>query len=249
MDAMDAMDKQTLGALVDGELDPEAAARAERLVARSPAARAYVERIAADRLRLARAFGEIAEEPLPPRLRALLDAPEPAGRPPAQVVTLRRRVPGWAGLGGLAAAAGVALAIFLGFGAGRDGVELATGPAPEPLAAALAALASGETRALGAGEIEMVASFPDARGGLCREFVLRGAGAAPAERAVACAAGTAWTVEVVAADTPPSGDPDAFLPAEGAGPEVIERTLDAIGAGLALTPEEEAAARARGWRP
>jgi hypothetical protein len=168
----------------------------------------------------------------------------------------RRRGP--AALAGLAAAAGVAHAIGVGLvrapgPAAPAALEVGPATPGSPLAAALDALPSGAERAFGDGTtLRLAASFPDARGNLCREFYVAPDAGGGFAHAVACTAGEGWSVEIVAAEDPAPGDggaDDRFLPAEGPGARAVERLLDEIGAGLALDAAAEEAARARGWRP
>jgi hypothetical protein len=69
------------------------------------------------------------------------------------------------------------------------------------------------------------------------------------DHAVACRAADGWNVEIVVHQTAEAdvGD-DGYRPAGGTGSRAIEQLLDDIGAGMVLTAEEEAAARAAGWQ-
>ena len=98
------------------------------------------------------------------------------------------------------------------------------------------------------GTLGLLASFADARGKLCREMQLFFASDTAFEHAVACTSGEGWVVEIVVSETAEPAEEGRFVPAAGPGDRAIEGLLDAIGAGLALAPEEEAAARGRGWR-
>jgi len=270
------MDHETLGAYADGELPPEEAAAVERHLADHPEDRAYVDRTRAQRAAIARAFAPIAAEPLPPALSARVEAAIAAAGQGAQAATgqgatagqgatlvpLRRPARaggrrGWLAGGALAAAAAALVAVTVARdGSGPAGTEIALGPVPAdaPLAAALDGLIAGvaEPRAEG-GALEIVASFADGRGRLCRELRLEPAGGAAGEVAIACAAGGQWTVEAVIAlgarDEMRADGEDRFEIAAGPDLAAIEAALDALGAGPILTPEEEAAARDRGWRP
>lgn len=256
----DRMDKATLAAFVDDELSPEEAARVVLHLADHPEDQAYVDRITVDRDLLARAFADIAATPLPPALEALLAGPAPTagdGRPRRDErrgrVARRRIAPGRRPLaiGGVAAATLAAVAIFLGLGRAPDArLELAAGPvaADSALAAALDELPTGASRDVAqGGRVEMLATFPDARGNLCRELQLVFEQAGRFDHAVACGRGAGWTVEI--AVTEQAAQDDGFAPADGPGGRAVQRLLDEIGAGLALDAEEEAAALARGWRP
>lgn len=249
------MDRETLGAYADGELPQAEAAAVERHLAGHPGDRAFVERIAAERAAIARAFGPIAAAPLPPPLRERVEAMIAAAgdrQGGATVVALRRPPPRtWLAGGALAAAAAALLAVYLGQER-PAGTELVLGPLPAgaPVAGALDSLSAGvPERLAGGGEIEIVASFADGRGRFCRELRLARDGIGPVDVAIACAADGLWTVEAVVATDPVPESEDRFETAAGPAARAIETALDALGAGAVLTPEEEAAAKARGWRP
>jgi anti-sigma factor RsiW len=68
-----------LAAFADGELEPEEAARVVMHLADHPEDQAYVDRIAVERALLARAYGPIAAEPVPERIRAVIEGREASG--------------------------------------------------------------------------------------------------------------------------------------------------------------------------
>jgi hypothetical protein len=136
--------------------------------------------------------------------------------------------------------------------AGDIGGLVGVGPVRtgSPLDRALGELTSGERAELApAATLEIAASFADAGGRLCREVRLLRDSIGRIEQAVACTAGDGWTVEIVVGAARDTTDGDVYAPASGPGSRAIERLLDEIGAGPALSPDEEAAARARGWQP
>jgi hypothetical protein len=95
-------------------------------------------------------------------------------------------------------------------------------------------------------ELAMVATYP-VPGGYCREFSLF-AGTGDADLAgLACRNAAGW--QLAAREAEPDADPGThYAPAAGDDEDAIRASLDARGAGLALSPEQEAAALAAGWR-
>lgn len=235
------MDPRLLNAFADGELEPEAAARLVMHLADCPEDQAVVDGIMVMNALLVRACGGPLDEPVPPAIRAAIFGPS------ANVTPFRRRV--LAASWGLALAAGLAAAAVLLPRLGRDADEIALGPVPErsPVAEALAELAPGDSRLVARDvELSMIASYA-VPGGYCREFAIA-AGAGEAERlGLACTAGDGW--QVAARERPPEADAGTrYVPAGGDDEDAIRTRLDALGAGPALSPEEEAAAHAAGWR-
>lgn len=101
----------------------------------------------------------------------------------------------------------------------------------------------------GSGELTILSSMP-VRDGYCREIELIEKEAATLHLALACKAGTGWTVDVALAETlVPVDDEEGFAPAAGEDGLTLERWLSARRAGAAFGPEEEAAVIAKGWRP
>jgi hypothetical protein len=151
----------------------------------------------------------------------------------------------WTGLGaGLGVAATLAALALLPGGGGAPAPALAVGPvaAGSALEAALASARSGEAVAAGPGvELTVLASLP-AEGGLCREFEARETAAPVLRLGLACQEGGGWTVDVLIAETIVDRAPSdgAFLPAAGAAGGLLDPWLDRRGAGMALTPAEEA---------
>ena len=233
---MTAMTPERLAAFVDGELTPEEAAQVVLHLADHPDDQALVDEMVAANLALQRAFGAPMAEPVPPAILATLGM--------GQVVILRRRaVPLWGALlgAGLAAAAAV-VAMLPG-----DGVGLGVGPVAEGTALhqVLTARASGDATALADGStLAVLASMP-ATGGWCREVERLGEGIS--EVALACTEGAGWRVEVVLAEGL-APTPDGFVPASGEAAAALTPWLDRRGAGAVLTPDQERAALAAGWR-
>lgn len=233
---MSAMTPERLAAFVDGELPPEEAAKVVLHLADHPEDQALVDEMMAANLALQRAFGAPMAEPVPPAILATLGM--------GQVVPLRRRsVPLWvAVLGAGMAAAAVFVAVLPGAGVG-----LGVGPVAEDSALhqVLTARASGDATVLGDGSTLAVLATMPATDGWCREVERLGQGFS--EVALACTEGAGWRVEVVLAEGL-APTPDGFVPASGDGSAALTPWLDRRGAGAVLSPDQERAALAAGWR-
>jgi hypothetical protein len=163
-------------------------------------------------------------EPVPARLvRAVLQH----GAAPTPVVPFRKRAPGLPGWG-MALAASLVLAMA-GFWTGRE-----TAPQPAMVAdlgAVTADLPTGGEFRLPDGTTARVLASYDTDLGLCRMI------AHDAQRHVTCrdsATGT-WAMALSVQDSQSGG----FLPAADIGVALIDRLLDDIGAGPALSDEAE----------
>ncbi|NGQ93033.1 zf-HC2 domain-containing protein [Rhodobacter sp. HX-7-19] len=248
MTAPKAMDRARLAAFVDGELSPEDSAAVVMHLADHPADQAYVDDLFAANAALARAFAAPLSEPVPPAIQALLAEPAPSAAilpfPPAR----GRLRPALAG--GLGLAAGLALALYLVQPA--PPATLAVGPldAASPLATALEGLPSGATLATTSGPEAVILSTLPTATGHCREVESLDRAARRIDLALACRLPQGgWQIEMVLAETLPgdSTTEPGFAAAEGTALQDFSAYLDRRGAGLALSPEEEAALIARGW--
>ncbi|WP_143710429.1 anti-sigma factor [Tabrizicola sp. TH137] len=242
-----SMDKEELAAFVDGELTPEEAAAVVLHLADHPADQAYVDDLFAANAALADAFGAPASERVPD---AILDTIDGAAVR-AQILPFRLRPVGVAA--GLALAAALSAVVVLL--QPQDGPALALGPVMggSALAEALDLMPSGAVTDLPDGrELMVLASFA-VEGGHCREVEVLDRGAGQMELALVCleaqaqGEGAGWQVEVVLQEVLETAAADGFVAAEGTEVAGLSSFLDARGAGLALTPEEEAAAIARTW--
>jgi hypothetical protein len=241
-------DDAKIHAYVDGELDADAAARLES-DSRSDAALAA--RIAQQRelkALLRGAFDPVLNEPVPQRLRDALTGPAPgatvtpigaARKEPARarpVWSLRE----WS-----------AMAATLVFGA-LLGPLLLRGPAGLPvkttdgqlvaatyLDEALSAQLSGAAPA-GAG-VSVSLSFRAANGQFCRGFTLQ-TGAS----GLACRRDGHWAVQLLEGGSA-SPRPDSFRQASSALSPALLRAAEALGAGDALTRDEEQQHLGSGW--
>ncbi len=247
------MDIDTLAAFVDGELAPEEAARVVMHLADCPEDQACVDAAMRANELLGKAYAAPLEEPVPDRFRNLILAESaiPAATGGGTVVPLLRRAALPLVTAALAAAASVMVMLSLGPRETADAPLVAGRVAQDgAIHAALDALDSGATLELSDGrQLAMVASFQDSRGGYCREIQMTAAPNEGFDHAVACRSDEGWNVEIVVHQTAEAdvGD-DGYRPAGGTGSRAIEQLLDDIGAGMVLTAEEEAAARAAGWQ-
>ncbi|BBF71014.1 anti-sigma factor [Sphingobium sp. 3R8] len=229
---MTDIDEAMLIALVDGELDEVNRRRVERAVAADPALAARLAQHRSLRARLAGHYAPVAQEPVPDRLRAVLEDS-------ATVTPLARPAPRWRGwaMGGA-----IAASLVLGLGLGRmsgeepgsigmqGGVMVAQGA----LATALdGQLASAQRD----GPIHIGLSFQRKGGGWCRSFDGAIAG-------VACREGTGWQVQQA---LPGAGSQTAYRQASSADARVMA-TVDALIDGAPVDAAGEKAAQAKGWR-
>lgn len=229
---------EMLMAYVDGELSPEDAALVDAAVTRDPvlAARMSRHRQLAGGLR--GAFGEIAEEPVPARLTALLGG--------GAVVSLdaardRRKTPHRSQWGMIAA--GIAAGVIVGLTVPR-------GPTPMvgtdmrargQLASALdSQLASAPVKGA---LVKVGLSFRTQERRYCRTFtVTRGEGPA----GLACRDGDRWVVRLAAPAAATQGS-DYRTAGSDTPPEILE-AAQAIMVGEPLDQAGEARARTQGWR-
>lgn len=243
------VDDEALSAFLDGELPADRRAQVARALAASPAVAERLAALAALHADLRTLFDPVLTEPVPERLRALLDA-GPGAAAPAVVPFRRRLVAAWQ-----PAALAASLALLLGVGAGWG----LRAPPPEPRLAGLAPTASaalqailerapsGETRPLGPdGEVTPVASLADAEHGWCRLFVVDD-GTRPLE-AVACRDGGGWRVLALAElSTAPAAAADGYAPATGGSPSPLRSLLGELGLGEPVESSVEERLIREGW--
>jgi anti-sigma factor RsiW len=258
-------DLDTLMAYADGALPADEAARIAQYLATDAQARAQVAQLRAAAAMAAQAFEQDLQRPVPPALRAAVDQTIARQRGQRQATAAAEpgagraagaRLLDWLGLSGgprfgFAAAAVALLAGVVGFviGAARPvppawvsappmGLLVASAAEQAEIGQLLDTLPSGQRRALaGEAQIELVASFRDGGGTLCREFNLQRAGAAVL--AVACRDPQRWAVTFASA-APPGG---SFAPAASAA-TALDAYVASIGGGAALSPADEARALA-----
>lgn len=251
------MDPATLDAFVDGALSPEHAARVVLHLADNPDDRSYVDVVMETNALLAAAYDEPLHEALPERLRAAIfpAAATPPGRAGwrsgARFPTPRR--PGRSTLGLLAASAALAIGLAAGLSPSRgpDASVVGFPGDDDELYAALETSPSGPVAETPDGpQITLVASFLRDDGRPCRQFEVLDADNAAMTEGIACRndAG-AWASEIAvasllaAAETSETG----FVPAAGPGDDALDATLDRLGAGMSLSPDEERTLIVAGW--
>lgn len=243
---MNPIDDDTLQAYVDGQLDAEATARIDALLATDPLLAARVQRERALRAALRGAFDPVLDEPIPARLAALLQAPA-ADAPLASVTAVptprpRRR---WA-MPALAMAASIAaLAVLLWQSSAHDLVRLRDG---ETFAGGALSRALDDQLASApepGAPITVGLTFRAVDGHICRSFVRH---AAPARAGLACHAAQGWQVLVVVpvpVGAPAEGD---MRQAASALPPAVQQAIDARLQGGVFDASQERAARDAGWR-
>jgi len=249
---MTTWNDEELMAHADGEIAGERHAALEQALARDDRLRERVDALKAQRLRVAAAFADVLEEPVPDRLSALL-ASSPAGVPPPQVIDLaarrpqsgeRRGMSSWAAWGGMAASLvlGVVLgAQLLGQG-GAGAVDVLTSDAGGRLVAGqrLAKVLDTQPAGQAAGGIAVQLSFVDKSGQYCRTF------SASDAAGLACRRKDRWTV--LAAASAEQAPLSEMRQASSSLPRSILEAVDARIDGSALTAEQERHAREGGWR-
>ncbi|MFN3971368.1 MAG: anti-sigma factor family protein [Gemmobacter sp.] len=218
-----------LMALADGELAPGDAGPLLARVAADPALARRFEVFVTTRSLMRDAYDA---GPVPDRLiQSILGAPDEAA-PKVVPFALRRR----AVLAPMALAASLVLALGVGgFLGARDPAQVAGQPA-EIAAAALAGMQTGGETTFAGGVARVLGSYQTDIGP-CRLIAVTSADGRT-ERAVVCKEETGWSA-VLALTTGAAG---VYVPAADAAVELVDGFLDQIGAGPALSPEEEAAA-------
>ncbi|MHB1271712.1 MAG: anti-sigma factor family protein [Rhodanobacter sp.] len=251
---MNSIDEDTLQAYVDGELDAAGAARIDAALAHDAVLARRVQQARALRAQVRAAFDPVLEEPVPPRLSALLRPAPPhaatAATPFAAAAGRRgfgagrRRAPRRWLMPTAAVAASIAvLAVALWWRPGglvrvHDGRQFAAGALSDALDRALAS--EPDPRA----PISIGLSFRGADGRICRTFIDR---ARPAMAGLAChddAGG--WSLPVLSAAEKPAGG--ELRQAASALPPDVQAAVDARIRGEAFDAQQERAARDAGWR-
>lgn len=244
------MDPERLEAFVDGELSPEDAASVVLHLADCAQDRAHVDALMETGALLAAAYAEPLHQAVPERLRATIfptairTAPARDRRrttAPTRQRTSRLR---WA-IAGLAASVLLVVGLVQRNGPAR---EITAGPiaAGSALHAALERMPSGAAPE----GLTLMGTFRDAAGRPCREFEALAAPTGVVTRGIACrATGGGWTTIAAYSEAKPAepGPSQAFIPAGGADDGDLDAVLDRIGAGMTLTPAEEAALLDTGW--
>ena len=232
--------KELVAAYADGELEGDALREVALAVAGDPALQADVDAHRHLRAQLTAHFAPVVEEPLPPRLTALLAAGERQDNviDLAEAARARRgnlmASPTWKRMAGPALAATLVLAI-IGLGLHRQDHA---GYADAQLAAALDRQLV-ETQSPQA-PVRILLSFRDQAGRYCRGF------SSAARSGIACNDGTGWKLGAVAHGGTP--EPGEYRQAESADAQVLAKAQD-LADGPALDAKGEREAVRANWRP
>jgi hypothetical protein len=248
---------ETLMAYADGELDAATAAKIDAAVAASDALAARVALFAETRKATKGAFEAIRAEPVPAGLQASVErliaertagtkGSDPASNivrlgPPRSAARDRGRTWRLPLAASIAAAAAGLAGYWIGMSGDRpDGLLDVAGSTHAEIARLRSSVRSGEQMPLPgqSARLEVVSSFL-AGGVLCREFELDRDGGA-GSLAVACLKDGKWSTSFAVVMRSDGG---GFVPASSL--EAVESYLSSIGAGAALSPEQEEQALAR----
>lgn len=263
--------EEVLLAYLDGELEGADLARAERLIAEDPEARAFVEKHRRIGEKLRQAFEDPMEEEVPERLlRPFEDRQEEA--PEATVVPFRsnrrqavpRRWTELAMAASIALCVGGVIGLNLDFGPGGNGtfsqaVHMA-GPidSGSPLHRVLEEVESFESVTWEGGDAGQASAIPlmsfrTADGRICREYEMLVTSAASASSTIGIAcrgAGEGWTDEVlvVSKQAAEGAAQPAYEAASSGGQIALDGFIAETIVGAPLSPEEERTLIGRGWR-
>lgn len=228
-------DDELIAAYADGELHTLIQDRLEDALARDDALRARVEREKMLRVRLGGHFDSVLDEPVPDRLRAILDESPIAEVVPIEAARRRRLLQrAWVPT---AIAASLAVGLFGGqFLASESGVStlpLASGELAQALDTQLASAPATN------GNIRVGTTFRDQEGHLCRTF--DGSEVA----GFACRGGGSWRIEMLA---PGSGAGGAGFQQASSGAMLVLQAAQDQMAGEPLGDHEERRLRDSGWQ-
>jgi hypothetical protein len=226
------IDRETLGAFVDGELDEITRRRIEAELAENPVLAQQVEAERRLRAALQARFAPIADEPVPERLIAAVRA----GAKVAPLTSVRPRrswgMPQWAAI-----AATLVMGIVAGQQLqpardvnGRGGALVASGELADALETQLASAQGPDA------PVRIGLSFKAQDGAWCRTFeqnTLEG---------IACRSGDSWQLRRTMTSSARGAE------YRQAGSSEIAAAAQAMAADVPLDAEAERAAVARGWR-
>lgn len=233
-----------LMAYADGELGADRRAAIDDELTTDAVLQSRVASLKAQRERVAAAYAGVLAEPVPDRLRALIET-----KPAAAVVDLaaqrsrRMALPSWAQWGGMAAS--VVVGVLLGTHVGRQAdadqpilVQGGQAVAAGPVAKALDDQLSSDP--VGAAGVAVPLSFVGKDGNYCRAFTIaKIAGLACNERGI-------WTVQQLAsAERTNDG---AMRQASTALPSALLEAAEQRMVGQTLSATQEREAQGRSWR-
>ena len=231
---------EQIAAFADGELEGAELAQAEQAVANDEALAAEVAQHRALKAQLGAHFAPVLDQPVPDHLAAMLKSGSDTQQ--GEVISLgaarQKRglapfVRRWVPIGGSAIAAALIAAIVL---PGSGSNTPADGYAGTQLAAALDTqlVASQDSQA----DTRILLSFENGAGQLCRTYRGQGAGG------IACRDDNGWKIET---EMGLDGTQSTEFRQAGSEAGLMAAAQD-MAAGGALDADQEAEAKARGWR-
>ena len=233
---------ETFFAWLDGELDPQEAARVAAEVAADQRLSARAVEHRSMQKKLKGAFDTVIDAPMPEQLVAAVRSP-----PQAEVIDFaearKRREPRpWPSVaqwGAMAAtlAVGVLIGTLTPQGRGTAPVEVRGGRMYA--ASALDTALNNQLASAPAGEVRVGLTFRDQAGAVCRSFT------APASSGLACRDARGWQVRGLFAA--PEGQTSDYRMASGMD-QNLAALVDSTMAGEPFDAAQEKAARNRGWR-
>jgi hypothetical protein len=228
-----SIDRETLAAYAEGQLDATEQQRVEAAIAADPALADEVAAHRALRERLRAHFAPILEMPVPDRLRE-------AVLPSAEVIDLdavrKARGSSWIMSGAIAAS--LALGVIVGTQV-RDGGPIGNVGGRMVAQGALDKALTTQLAAAQAQPIHVPLSFRNAQGRYCRVFD-DGANAG-----IACRDDQRWVIDRLQSG---SGAGDTQYRQAGSVMGEIMAAAQAMAPDGALAPQQEEAAKARGWK-
>ena len=243
--------EEVLMAYADDELDARTRAAVEAAMASDPEIARRIAQHKALRSRVHSAFNKVLDEPVPQRLLKVVRSDSPASGKNNVVPLHPRRARRWTWPQWTALAA----SLIVGVIAGRLVLVRSGGPGPIVMrggrvlaGGVLANALSGQLAAeqTAADPVRIGVSFRSRSGEYCRTFALAPPGALAG---LACHAGDAWQVQVLARTEPSAANSGGYRQAASSLPPAVLASVSHLIAGDVLDARAEAAARARHWRP
>lgn len=227
-----SIDRETLAAYAEGQLDAAERLRVEAAIAADPTLADEVAAHKALKERLRAHFAPIADMPVPDRLRN-------AVRPPAEVIDLAavRKARGSRWIMSGAIAASLALGLVVGTQV-RDSGPIGNEGGRIVAQGALDKALTSQLAAAQAQPIRIPLSFRNAQGRYCRVFD------AGATAGIACRDDQLWVIDRLQSG---GGAGDVQYRQAGSAMGEIMAAAQAMAPDGALPPQQEEAAKARGW--
>lgn len=233
------VEEEKFYAWLDGELEPEEAARVEAEVAADPELTRMADEHRAMSAGLRSAFGTVAAAPVPERIA------NAASAPPGNVMDFSARrerkrvqfgVPQWAAMAATLAL-GVALGTAINGGRQYGPVEAANGKLYA--ASAVGRALDTQLASAAAGDVRIGLTFRDRSGTVCRTFE------SDAASGLACRDRERWRLNGLFAA--PEGQGSDYRMAAGSDPRLMDMVDQTI-SGEPFDAELEKAARAKDWK-